>query len=60
MLRTAVEKEINLWLEQDVIEEAEGPTPWVSPIVVVEKPKQPGKVRICVDMREGNKAILRE
>jgi hypothetical protein len=59
-LRKAVDAEIDIWLQEDVIERAEGPTPWVSPIVVIEKPKQPGKVRICVDMREGNKAILRE
>ncbi|XP_041367093.1 uncharacterized protein K02A2.6-like [Gigantopelta aegis] len=42
----------------DVIEKLEGPTPWTSPIVVV--PKKAGGVRICVDMREPNKAIRRE
>ncbi len=35
-----------------------GPTPCVSPIVVV--PKKSGEVRICVDMREANKAVQRE
>ena len=34
------------------------PTPWASPIVVV--PKSSGQVRICVDMREANKAVKRE
>ena len=33
---------------------------WVFPIVVVPKPKRPGEVRICVDMREPNRAIKRE
>ena len=55
-----VDAEIQNWLKQDMIEKADGPTPWVSPIVVIKKPKQPGKVCICVDMREGNRAIQRE
>ncbi|XP_064594399.1 uncharacterized protein K02A2.6-like [Liolophura sinensis] len=36
------------------------PTPWVSPIHVVEKPKNPSQIRICVDMRAPNEAIQRE
>ena len=32
----------------------------MSTIVVVPKPKRPGDVRICVDMREANRAIKRE
>ena len=44
-------------LQQDIIEPADRPTPWVSPVVLVPKPKQPGGVRLCVDMREANKAI---
>ncbi|KAJ1173321.1 hypothetical protein NDU88_005157 [Pleurodeles waltl] len=36
----------------------EGPTPWVSPIVIAQKPKQPGEVRICVDMCLPNIAII--
>lgn len=59
-LRKQVEGEIQSLLDQDIIEPATGPTPWVSPIVVVPKPKAPGKVRICVDMRAVNKAVLRE
>ena len=41
-----------------VIEKTEGPTPWVSPVVVV--PKKEGKIRVCVDMRQVNKSIKRE
>ena len=44
--------------ELGVIEKTEGPTPWVSPVVVV--PKKEGKVRVCIDMRQVNKAIKRE
>lgn len=58
--RKMVEKEIHELLDNDIIEKATGPTPWVSPIVVVPKPKRPGEVRICVDMREPNRAIMRE
>ena len=32
----------------------------MSPVVLVPKPKQPGGVRLCVDMREANKATSRE
>ena len=41
-----------------VIRKAEEPTEWVSSLVVVEKPN--GKVRLCLDPRDLNKAIQRE
>ena len=44
--------------KQDIIERVEGPTPYVSPLVVI--PKKDGDVRLCVDMRLPNKAIQRE
>ena len=43
-----------------MIEKVEGPTPWVSPVVVAPKPKQPGSIRMCVDMRQANRAVHRE
>ena len=58
--RKSLEACVESWLQQDIIEPALGPTPLVSPVVLVPKPKQPGGVRLCVDMREANKAILRE
>ena len=59
-LRDKVEAEIKCLEEQDIVEEVEGPTPWVSPIVVAPKPKDPKAVRLCVDMRMANQAILQE
>lgn len=59
-LQKLVEDEIQNMLDQDIIEKADGPTPWMSPIVTPLKPNDPGKVRICTDMRQANKAILRE
>ena len=41
--------------DMDIIERVEGPTPCVSPIVII--PKQNGDIRICVDMRMANTAI---
>ena len=56
-IRDQVEAELRNLEELDIIERAEGPTPWVSPIVVA--PKKTG-IRICVDMRAANQAIERE
>lgn len=59
-VRKQVEEKLMELERDDIIERAEGPTPWVSPIVVAPKPNQPNQIRICVDMREVNKAIERE
>ena len=45
-------------LKLDVIEKVEGPTSWVNPLVVVEKPNR--DIRIWLDMRQANHAIVRE
>lgn len=41
-LRPVVEQELLKLEQQGVIEKVTGPTPWVSPMVIAEKPKQPG------------------
>ena len=57
-IRQKVEDEIQNLAEKGIIEKVDGPTPWVSPLVVT--PKKNGDVRICVDMRMANRAISRE
>ena len=42
----------------EFIEKVDQPTEWCSPVVVV--PKKNGKVRICGDFIQLNKAVLRE
>ncbi len=59
-LRKKVEQQLLELEKQDVIEDATGPTPWVSPVIAVPKPHDPDKIRLCVDMRAANKAIKRE
>ncbi|XP_057305378.1 uncharacterized protein K02A2.6-like [Hydractinia symbiolongicarpus] len=56
--RKKVEAELDRLLKLDIIEPVNGPTSWVSPIVAV--PKKNGKIRLCVDMRRANTAIIRE
>ena len=53
-----VTAKVNELLEQDIIQRVQGPTAWVSPIVVA--PKASGDKRLCVDMRRANEAIIRE
>jgi hypothetical protein len=56
-LRDKVEKKIKELQEGDIIEPVEGPTPWVNPVVIV--PKANGNIRLCLDMRRANEAIVR-
>ena len=59
-LRKKVEQELEKLESQDIIERVDGPTPWVSPIVTPTKPNDPNNIRLCVDMREANEAVMRE
>ena len=40
-----------------IIQPVEGPASWVNPVVIV--PKNNGEIRLCVDMRQANQAIMR-
>ena len=57
-VRRKLEAELDELQRLDIIEPVTGPTPWVSPLVVMPKPN--GEVRICVDMRRVNTAVIRE
>ena len=58
-VREKVEKNLDELLACGIIEEVpEGPTSWVFPLVVVNKPN--GDVTIYVDLRRANQAIIGE
>ena len=56
--RKKVSAELQRLQQLDIIEPVKGPTSWVNPIVVVLKPN--GKIRMCLDMRIANEAIIQE
>ncbi|XP_035679930.1 uncharacterized protein K02A2.6-like [Branchiostoma floridae] len=58
-LREPLKKELDRMESLGVIQKVDEPTEWVNSLVVVEKPKS-GKLRICLDPRDLNKAIKRE
>lgn len=53
-----VEQKLEEALQTDIIEKVTQPSSWISPIVIIFKPNN--DIRICIDMRQANKAILRE
>ncbi|XP_045452156.1 uncharacterized protein K02A2.6-like [Melitaea cinxia] len=53
-----IEMKIKELLECDIIEEVHEPSKWISPIVPILKDN--GELRLCVDMRRANTAIMRE
>lgn len=57
-IKDKVEKEIQTLKENNIIREIIGPTPWISALLVVNKPN--GDVRICIDPKPLNKALKRD
>ncbi|XP_014680814.1 PREDICTED: uncharacterized protein K02A2.6-like [Priapulus caudatus] len=57
-MREKLEAKIQELLKDGIIEQVERPTPWISPLVIIPKPS--GNIRVCVDMRQANTAVIRE
>ncbi len=57
-LRDRLKQELDSMEDKSIIAKVTEPTDWVSSMVVVEKPKT-GKLRVCIDPHDLNKAILR-
>lgn len=57
-LEDKIDEKLRMLLKQGIIEKVTGPSPWVSPMVPVLKDS--GEVRLCVDMRRANQAVIRE
>jgi len=57
-VRPQLKEEIDDLVSRGIIAPVDEPTPWVSQVVVTKK--KSGKLRVCIDPRELNKALLRE
>ena len=57
-LKDKVTTKVNELLENDIIERVERPTTWISLVAVAPKPS--GEIRLRVDIRRANEAIVRE
>jgi hypothetical protein len=51
--RDIIDKQIDLWLSQDVIEESK--SPWGAPVIIVYRNSKP---RVCINWRRLNKATI--
>lgn len=56
-LRSVVKAELDAMVRKQIITQVTEPTPWVSSMVVTQK--KDGRVRICLDPQQLNKAIMR-
>jgi hypothetical protein len=58
-LRDKLDEVLKKMEENDIIEDAIGPTPWVSELLVIPKPNKPEQIRVVIDSRAINVAIER-
>ena len=59
-LREKLEAKLDELENNDIIEKVNEPSNWVSPVVVVPKGHDGSDIKLCVDMRQANAAIIRE
>lgn len=57
-MESAVNQKLDELLKRDIIETKKGPATWVSPLVVANKTN--GDIRLCVDLRRVNQAVIRD
>ena len=57
-LKAKLKEELDRMEKMGVLKKAEGPSEWVLPLVIVEKPS--GQLRVCMDPMDLNKFIRRE
>lgn len=57
-LRDRLKAQLRKMMAEGVIEPVEEPSEWVNSMVVIEKPS--GALRVCIDPKDLNRAILRE
>lgn len=57
-LENKIADKLQYLLDRDIIERVQQPSAWVSPIVPVVKDN--GEIRLCIDMRRANQAVVRE
>jgi hypothetical protein len=51
--RDIIDKQVDLWLSQGVIEESR--SPWGAPVIIIYRNNKP---RVCIDFRRLNKATV--
>ena len=59
-MQDQVKKELDRLDKMVVTERVDGPTPWVSNLVVPPKPNAPNEISLCVHMQKANEGIKRE
>ena len=61
-LKEAFQQEVNIMLQAGVLKPVQEATPWINSFVLVEGKDKSGnlKLRICLDPKNLNKAIMRE
>ena len=58
-MQSKMDAEIANLLDLDILEKVVEPPTWLNPVIPVDKPDGSG-IRLCVDMRAANTAVIRE